>query len=68
MNRFEQDAQDLRVINSSMAALREIQKLPEQDEFSLLRAQAHTHAINTACHAIMARVTCEAAIEKARAA
>lgn len=58
MNRFEQDAQDLRVINASMAALREIQKLPEQDEFSLLRAQAHTHAINTACHAIMARAAC----------
>lgn len=59
MDRFEQDAQDLRVINASMAALREIQKPPpEQDEFSLLRAQAHTHAINTACHAIMARAEC----------
>lgn len=54
----EADLQDLKVINSSMAALKDIQQLPEQDEFSFLRAQAHCHAINTACHAIMARAEC----------
>lgn len=67
MTRSEQDAQDLRVINSSMAALREIQKLPEQDEYSLLRAMANTYAINTACHAIMARAECANLLQRVAA-
>ncbi len=41
--------QDLHILNTSMEALREIASLPEQDEFSLLRAAAHCHAINGAC-------------------
>lgn len=58
MTRQEEDAQDLRVINNSMEALREIARLPEQSEFSLIRAHAHTHAINTSCRALMARAEC----------
>lgn len=59
---------DLHVINASMTALREIAALPEQCEFSLLRAMAHTEAINHACRSINARMLGLGAIEKARAA
>jgi hypothetical protein len=41
--------QDLHILNNSMEALREIAALPEKDEFALLRAMAHTQAINEAC-------------------
>lgn len=35
----------IHVISCSLQVLREILELPEQDEFSLMRAQAHMQAI-----------------------
>jgi hypothetical protein len=63
-----QDAtRDLQIINASMAALQEIADLPEQDEFSLLRAMAHTMAINHSCQNLNAWASSQAVIAKAAA-
>lgn len=64
--REQQDEQDLHVINNSMKVLAEIAALPEHDEFALLRAHAHAHAVNQACNAIMARIEADKLIERVK--